>query len=125
MDTNIVKTFEDNLRKLETEIGQQMRLRDRSEIHIERSAEETEQIALASERAVAVRTLDHNSYLLREIHGALERVADGSYGVCLECEMQISERRLRAVPWARHCLSCQDRLDHAVPGAVQSLRMAA
>ncbi|MFM2125066.1 MAG: hypothetical protein RL328_1517 [Acidobacteriota bacterium] len=125
MDTNIVKTFEDNLRKLETEIGQQMRLRDRTEIHIERTAEETEQLAMASQRAVAVRALDHNSYLLREIHGALERIADGSYGVCLECEMQISERRLRAVPWARHCLPCQDRLDHTAPGAMYTLRSAA
>jgi len=125
MDTNIMKTFEDKLRKLDAELAQQMRLRDRSEIHIERSAEETEQLAMASQRAVAVRALDHNSYLLREVHGALERIADGTYGECLECEMQISERRLRAVPWARHCLSCQDRLDRGTFSANFTLRSAA
>jgi DnaK suppressor protein len=125
MDETIVKTFENNLRQLEAEITRQMRKQDRTAIHIERTAEETEQLAMASEREVAVRTLDHNAYMLREIHGALTRIEEGSYGVCLECEMQISERRMSAVPWARHCLACQDRLDHAVPGAMHALRRAA
>lgn len=124
MDTRIATKFEDSLRNLQTEIEQQMRRQDRSEIHIERSAEQTEQLAMASQRAVAVRAFDHNSYLLREIHGAMQRIGDGSYGVCLECEMGISERRLTAVPWARHCLSCQDRLDRAGSGTY-ALRVAA
>jgi DnaK suppressor protein len=74
---------------------------------------------------VEVHALDHNSYLLREIRGALKRIGAGKYGCCLECGMTISERRLRAVPWAAHCLSCQDRLDHAAPGYARAMRTAA
>jgi DnaK suppressor protein len=32
------------------------------------------------------------------------------YGVCLECEEPISPKRLDAVPWARYCVSCQERI---------------
>jgi len=46
--------------------------------------------------------------LLREISGALKRIDLGSYGVCPECEEDISAKRLDAVPWARYCVTCQD-----------------
>lgn len=46
--------------------------------------------------------------LLREISDALKRIELGSYGVCPECEEDISSKRLDAVPWARYCVTCQD-----------------
>jgi DnaK suppressor protein len=48
--------------------------------------------------------------LLREISDALVRIDQGAYGVCLECEEPISAKRLEALPWARYCVSCQERL---------------
>jgi len=48
--------------------------------------------------------------LLREISGALHRIDGGTYGVCMECEEPISSKRLDAVPWARYCVSCQERI---------------
>lgn len=48
--------------------------------------------------------------LLREISGALHRIDAEQYGVCLECEDPISGKRLDAVPWARYCVSCQERI---------------
>ena len=48
--------------------------------------------------------------LLREIAGALHRVDQGQYGVCMECEEPISTKRLDAVPWAKYCVSCQERI---------------
>jgi DnaK suppressor protein len=48
--------------------------------------------------------------LLREISGALHRIDTGHYGVCLECEEPISAKRLDAVPWARYCVACQERI---------------
>jgi DnaK suppressor protein len=43
----------------------------------------------------------------REIETALARLADGTYGVCLECGRPIEAKRLRALPWAELCHSCQ------------------
>jgi DnaK suppressor protein len=48
--------------------------------------------------------------LLREISDALRRMDHGSYGVCPECEQPISTKRLDAVPWARYCVTCQERI---------------
>lgn len=48
--------------------------------------------------------------LLREISDSLRRIDEGSYGICMECEEPISTKRLDAVPWARYCVSCQERI---------------
>jgi len=48
--------------------------------------------------------------LLREISDALRRMDHDHYGVCLECEEAISVKRLDAVPWARYCVTCQERI---------------
>ena len=48
--------------------------------------------------------------LLREVQDALRRLEQGAYGVCYECEEPISVKRLDAVPWAKFCVSCQERI---------------
>ena len=48
--------------------------------------------------------------LLREIADALLRMDHGHYGVCPECDEPISAKRLDAVPWARYCVGCQERI---------------
>src|ERR1035438_10428286 len=48
--------------------------------------------------------------LLREISDALRRIDGETYGICMECEEPISSKRLDAVPWARYCVSCQERI---------------
>ena len=48
--------------------------------------------------------------LLREVQDALRRIDQGSYGVCYECEEPISTKRLDAVPWAKFCVACQERI---------------
>ena len=44
---------------------------------------------------------------LRDVEAALERVGDGSYGVCAECGANIEHDRLTAVPAASRCYGCQ------------------
>jgi DnaK suppressor protein len=48
--------------------------------------------------------------LLREISGALRRMETDQYGICPECEEPISAKRLDAVPWARYCVTCQEKI---------------
>jgi DnaK suppressor protein len=43
---------------------------------------------------------------LREISGALQRIADGDYGVCAECGEAIPAERLRIAPVAKYCIDC-------------------
>ncbi|HQR40934.1 MAG TPA: TraR/DksA family transcriptional regulator [Blastocatellia bacterium] len=46
--------------------------------------------------------------ILRLVEEALRRIEVGSYGYCVNCEEEIQPKRLEAVPWARHCIKCQD-----------------
>lgn len=52
--------------------------------------------------------------LLKMVSEALERLDQGSYGHCAACDDEINPRRLEAVPWARYCLHCQERLEEQV-----------
>ena len=51
----------------------------------------------------------HERHELDEIRAAQARLETGSFGVCETCGSAIHLSRLRAVPWTRHCLSCQSR----------------
>ena len=48
--------------------------------------------------------------LLREVSDALHRIDHDHYGICMECDEPISAKRLEAVPWARYCVTCQERI---------------
>lgn len=86
-------------------------LRNREDIAIEKTPDALDEVQLAGERELAIRTLDRESNLLRNVRGALARMADGSYGVCLHCEEEIKPKRLDAVPWTKFCIRCQEAAD--------------
>lgn len=84
---------------------------DRDEICIEKAADEVDGIQLAMNRELAIRNLDREAALLRHVAAALARIEEGGFGACLLCEEDIPEKRLKAVPWAAHCVSCQEDVD--------------
>ncbi len=86
-------------------------LRNREAIAIEKSADALDEVQHAAERELAIRNLDRESGLLRQVKGGLARIDDGSYGVCVHCEEDINPKRLAAVPWAQYCISCQELAD--------------
>jgi len=96
-------------------------LRNRDEIAIEKTPDALDEVQLAGERELAIRNLDREASLLRNVRAALSRVADGSYGVCLHCEEDIKPKRLEAVPWAAYCIRCQEALDRNEFAAAETL----
>jgi DnaK suppressor protein len=52
--------------------------------------------------------------ILDEVEQALERLEEDDFGVCEECSEKITKKRLDAVPWARHCVPCQQRIEAGV-----------
>ena len=48
--------------------------------------------------------IENERALVREIDGALERVANRTYGICVATHKRISKARLRAKPWAKYCI---------------------
>ena len=110
--------FQEILERKEAELVQVLRKRDG--IAIEKSADQMDEIQYASERDLAIRNVDRESNLLRQVKAALRRIHDGSFGTCIECESAISPKRLAAVPWAPRCLRCQDAADRDGQGSTES-----
>ena len=53
-------------------------------------------------------SLEENSeHVLRAIDGALQRIGDGTFGLCETCGQPISEERLEAIPYATQCIDCR------------------
>ena len=90
--------------------------RNREGIAIEKSADALDEVQYATERKLAIRNLDRESNLLRNVHAALRRIDDGTFGVCLHCEEDISPKRLAAVPWTAFCIQCQEIADRSQTG---------
>ncbi len=53
------------------------------------------------------------SETLNKIEEALHRLEDGTFGYCFECGEEISERRLRALPFAVRCKDCEEARETA------------
>jgi DnaK suppressor protein len=51
---------------------------------------------------------DTDRTTLVQIDEALARITEGTYGNCLNCAQPMAEKRLTAVPWAPHCVDCQE-----------------
>jgi len=86
-------------------------LRNREAIAIEKSPDALDEVQHAAERELAIRNLDRESGLLRQVKLALRRISEGTYGSCAHCEEDINPKRLAAVPWAQYCIRCQEVAD--------------
>jgi DnaK suppressor protein len=96
-------------------------LRNRDGIAIEKCPDSLDEVQYATERELAIRSLDRDSVLLRNVRAALDRIEEGSFGVCLHCEEDISPKRLAAVPSTAFCIVCQEIADRSQYEGVEML----
>jgi len=54
---------------------------------------------------------NNDRQLLQMVESALERLREGTFGECISCGREINSKRLEAVPWTRHCIACQEKLE--------------
>ena len=54
---------------------------------------------------------NNDRQLLQMVDSALSRIREGSFGECISCGKEINSKRLEAVPWTRHCIECQEKLE--------------
>jgi len=95
-------------------------LRDRGAIAIQRMPDVCDEWALAADREIGALALQSGTDLLRHVQAALLRMREGTYGLCVGCEKEISLKRLQAVPWAVRCVHCQEMEDRAEFGGLLS-----
>ncbi len=69
----------------------------------------TDRAALESDRNFVLRIRDRERKLISKIQEALERIEDGSYGICDSCGEEIGVKRLLARPVTTQCFECKQR----------------
>lgn len=122
MNTAISDSFVQQLQALRSELIAQLRAQRGGKIgraEAAAAARETESDDWAqadAERDLSFALEERESAELIAIDEALRRVADGSYGLCVECGERIATARLHANPVALRCLACQDQVEHASGG---------
>jgi RNA polymerase-binding transcription factor DksA len=55
--------------------------------------------------------LQNQEHALAEIADALDRIDNGTYGSCEECQAAIPKARLNALPYTRYCVDCARKLE--------------
>ncbi|HEV2883503.1 MAG TPA: TraR/DksA family transcriptional regulator [Pyrinomonadaceae bacterium] len=110
MDKRRVRVFRDKLLvRRDSLVGQvqQAELYSR-ERDSEATQDPADMAANAYTKELLVSMSDNDRQMLNLIDEALERMDDSGYGKCVRCGQALPEKRLEAVPWARHCVKCQD-----------------
>ena len=57
---------------------------------------------------------NNDRQILQMVDGALARIREGSFVECISCGKEINAKRLEAVPWTRHCIECQEKLEQGL-----------
>ena len=83
----------------------------RDDIAVENTPDALDCIQRATERDLAICRIESDFGRMKSVRAALQRIAEGTYGICFRCECEIAEKRLKAVPWTSYCLDCQDSAD--------------
>jgi RNA polymerase-binding transcription factor DksA len=79
---------------------------DLGEIEAHQSADRTEE---ESDRNILYAELKMETCALQEVEDAIERIKNGTYGICMKTGLPISSDRLRAIPWTRYCREAVQR----------------
>ena len=107
------KTFLKNARETLSDMKKQLLAEIRQDLKQGREASKDEGMDtydLASEereREINFILSDRDRGKLQAIEDALDRIDEGSYGICESCEAEIAEGRLVAMPFTRLCVQCQ------------------
>lgn len=85
-------------------------------------SDELDLTALALEQNLLIRLKGREAQYLKKVNEALSRIQDGSFGICMDCDQEISTKRLRARPTASLCISCKEEREKQEQFFVHSAR---
>ncbi|MCC6391563.1 MAG: TraR/DksA family transcriptional regulator [Bryobacterales bacterium] len=105
--------FQRALRRKQVELERQLRVR-REALDADPRGDTIDQARNMVERELVVRDLDMASGVLERVRHALREIDEGTYGQCRRCEESIAVKRLRALPWSRFCVRCQEAMEEGL-----------
>jgi DnaK suppressor protein len=97
------------IREIEESLGQS--LTEDQQRRLESARDVGDQALMDLERELGISLMEMRNRRRQSIDEALTRLHEGTYGICAECGIEISEKRLQAVPFAKLCVECQSRVE--------------
>ncbi|HRI37743.1 MAG TPA: TraR/DksA C4-type zinc finger protein [Nitrospira sp.] len=97
------------IKEIEESLGQS--LTEDQQRRLESARDVGDQALMDLERELGISLMEMRNRRRQSIDEALTRLHEGTYGICAECGIEISERRLQAVPFAKLCVECQSRAE--------------
>ena len=64
------------------------------------------------EKPMAFNIMNVDQSILEQVDDALNKIQNGTYGICERCGKKISIERLEAKPWAKYCVKCREELEN-------------
>ncbi len=97
------------MKQIKEKLGQS--LTDDQQRRLESAMDSGDQALFDLEREMGISLQEMRNRERQLIEEALASLDEGTYGLCGECDAEISEKRLTAMPFARYCIECQSRLE--------------
>ncbi|NGZ59850.1 MAG: hypothetical protein CV081_05030 [Nitrospira sp. LK265] len=97
------------IKEIEESLGQS--LTEDQQRRLESARDVGDQALMDLERELGISLMEMRNRRRQSIDEALTRLHEGTYGICAECGVEISEKRLQAVPFAKLCVECQSRVE--------------
>mgnify|MGYP001589613259 FL=1 len=97
------------IREIEGNLGQS--LTEDQQRRLESARDVGDQALMDLDRELGISLMEMRNRRRQAIDESLNRLRDGTYGMCAECGVEISEKRLAAVPFAKLCVECQSKAE--------------
>ncbi len=91
-------------------------------LHMSERGDEVDQVNFQKEQNLEMRLDQRNILFLKKVEEAKQKILNGTYGVCEECDSDISTNRLQARPTATLCINCQEEKERSEFGKIGKRR---
>ena len=106
------KRLEDRQRELRQNVSRTAQ--DGREADLETAQDVADRAANSYTKEFLFSQSNSERQILQMVEGALVSIREGSFGECISCGEEINPKRLEAVPWTRHCIACQEKLEQGL-----------
>ena len=106
MNLENVNQFENLFLELKKSTMEEIKLHE--DVFTAEKGDEMDQGNIDRDRALSLKLIGRNSFMLKKIDLALLKIKSGTVGICDECDCEIEINRLRARPTATQCITCKE-----------------
>jgi len=116
MDKKKLEAFKKRLEERQRELRTAMTrsAQDGRDADLESAQDVADRAANSYNKEFLFHQSNNDRQLLLMVDGAIDRIREGTFGECISCGQEINPKRLEAVPWNRHCIACQEKLEKGI-----------